>query len=132
MSPSVFSPAELAGMRTVQVGHMSHLALFYPWRPAQDADSGQMVNAWTADGETRCGVAFTPQGAVLEGTEGTVIANYKIRLPLGMAGRAETLCRYEIIEAFGELLAQPWMLEQVGPAAPGPSGLLIYARRVAT
>lgn len=111
---------------------MSHRALFYPWQPAQDADSGQMINTWTAEGEVRCGVHFTPQGAVLEGTEGTVIANYQIRLPLAMARRATALCRYEIVEAFGELLAQSWTLEQVGPAAPGPSGLLIYARRVAT
>ena len=109
---------------------MSHRALFYPWRPAQDADSGQMVNTWVAEGETRCGVHFTPQGAVLPDTEGTVIANYRIRLPLEMERRAKALSRYEIVEAFGQLLEQPWTLEQVGPAAPGPSGMLIYARRV--
>lgn len=126
----VFSPAELAGMRAVQELHMSHRAVFYPWRPAQDGASGQMVNEWLAEGETVCGVRFTPQGAVLEGTEGTVVANYQIRLPLEMQGRAGTLCRYEVVEAFGELLRPPWLLEQVGPPAPGPSGLLVYARRV--
>lgn len=110
---------------------MSHVAVFFPWRPAQDADSGQMVNTWAAEGETRCGVAFTPQGAVLEGTEGTVIANYRVRLPIGMLGRATALCRYEVVQAFGEVLSPSWLLEQVGPAAPGPSGLLIYARLVA-
>lgn len=127
----VFSAGELAGMRGTQVGHMSHRALLYRWQPAQDAESGQMVNAWTADGETACGVHFTAQGAVLEGTEGTVIANYRVRLPLGMAGRAGTLCRLEVVEAFGEVLSPSWLLEQVGPAAPGPSGLVALCRRVA-
>ncbi len=110
---------------------MSHRAIFYPWQPVQDADSGQMINTWTADGQTECGVHFTPQTGALEGTEGTVVANYRIRLPIAMLGRAKALCRYEIISAFGEPLSPTWMLEQVGPAAPGPSGLLINARRVA-
>lgn len=128
---SVFSLAELAGMRATQEAHMSHRALFYPWRPAQDAESGQMVNEWAPGGETPCGVHFTPQGAVLEGTEGTVIANYRVRLPLEMLSRVGPQCRYEVVEAFGELLTPSWLLEQVGPAAPGPSGLLVLARRVA-
>lgn len=128
---SVFSAAELAGMRLTQESHMSHRAVFYPWRRTQDLDSGQMVNSYVADSETGCGVRFTPQAGTLEGTEGTVIANYQIRLPIAMLGRATALCRYEIVSAFGELLNPTWMLEQVGPPAPGPSGLLIYARRVA-
>lgn len=129
---SVFSPVDLAMMRGTQEAHMSHRGLFYRRQPVQDAESGQMVDVWAADGETPCGVHFTPQAAVLEGTEGTVIANYRVRLPLAMLPRVGPLCRYEIVEAFGELLNPSWLLEQVGPAAPGPSGLLIYARRVVT
>lgn len=127
----VFSPTDLLGMRRTQEAYMSHRARFLPWTPVQDPKSGQMVNTWTADGETECGVHFTPQAGVLEGTEGTVIANYRIRLPIDMLGRATALCRYEIIAAFGETLSPTWMLEQVGPPAPGPSGILVNARRVA-
>lgn len=126
----VFSPTDLLGMRRTQEAYMSHRARFLPWTPVQDPKSGQMVNTWVPDGEIACGVKFTPQSGVIEGTEGTVVGSYQIRLPLSMVSRAETLCRYEVISAYGDLLDPPWLLEQVGPPAPGPSGLLIITRRV--
>lgn len=125
-----FQPADLTAMRATQEAHMSHVARVLRWSPTQDPESGQPVDDWSDEGTTPCGVQFTPQGAILEGTMGTVVANYRVRLPLALLPITGPMNRYEITRAFGEALAPTWLLEQVGPVAPGPSGLVALARMV--
>lgn len=126
-----FTPGELAGMQATQESVMQQRALFTPWRPTQDEASGQMLNAAEPEGTVRCGVNFSAKGIVVDGTEGTIVAHYMVRLPLDMAARARPLCRYEVIETYGgELARTPTVLEQVSEPAIGPSGVVVWARNV--
>lgn len=133
----VFSAYELATMRATQVDHMNHVAAFRPWTPAQDANSGQAVNTaaeqWQ---EIRCGIDFTAKGLLVDGSEGSFLAHYKIRLPMDMAAKARPLSRYRVTEAYlapecpDGVLAAPLLLEQVSEPSIGPSGIVVWARNV--
>jgi len=126
-----FTSGELAGMQRTQESAMQHMALFTPWEPTQDADSGQMVNAADVWGSVVCGVDYSAKGQIIESTEGTIIAHYRVRLPLDMAARARPLSRYEVVTAFAAALAaRPLVLEQVSEPAAGPSGIVVWARNV--
>ena len=126
----MFSRSDLDGMRTTQESVMMHRAVFHPWNPTTDALSGQQVSTGEPTGSLMCGVDFTPKGAQVEGTEGPFIAHYRIRLPRSFAAQATPLSRYEVIEAYGELLPTPLLLEQASEAAIGPSGVVVWARNV--
>lgn len=125
-----FTSGELAEMQRTQEGAMQHRALFTPWQPAQDADSGQMVNAADVWGEVRCGVDYSAKGQLIENTEGTFVAHYRLRLPLDMAARARPLSQYRVTTAFGATAERPLVLEQVSEPAAGPSGIVVWARNV--
>lgn len=109
---------------------MQHRALFTPWAPTQDADSGQMVNAAEAEELIVCGVDYSARGVLVEGSEGTFVAHYRVRLPHDMAARARPLSRYQVTTAFGALAEKPLLLEQVTEPAAGPSGVVVWARNV--
>jgi hypothetical protein len=110
---------------------MQHRARFTPWQPAQDAMSGQHVNAAATEyRETPCGVDFSAKGMLVDGTEGTFVAHYRVRLPLSMADRARPLSRYTVTTAFGATAERPLVLEQVSEPAAGPSGVVVWARNV--
>ncbi|HQV46349.1 MAG TPA: hypothetical protein PK478_10105, partial [Nitrospira sp.] len=109
---------------------MQHVALFTPWLPAQNADSGQMENAADVWGSTPCGVDYSAKGQLIEDSEGTFVAHYRLRLPLDMAARARPLSQYRITTAFGATAEKPLVLEQVSEPAAGPSGIVVWARNV--
>jgi hypothetical protein len=67
---------------------------------------------------------------LVDGTEGTFIAHYRVRLPLSMAERARPLSRYTVTTAFGATAERPLVLEQVSEPAAGPSGVVVWARNV--
>ena len=50
-----FSTGELAAMQGTQESAMQHQALFTPWEPTQDAESGQMVNGADVAEPVVCG-----------------------------------------------------------------------------
>lgn len=125
-----FTSGELAAMRGTQESVMQHRALWTPWRPVQDADSGQMVNTAEVGGSTICGVDYSAQGQLVENSEGTFVAHYHVRLPLSMAATARPLTRYRIVEAYGATPAEPLTLEQVTEPSAGPSGIVVWARNV--
>lgn len=126
----MFSRSELDGMRATQESVMMHRVVFRPWNPTTDALSGQQVSTGQPVGSLMCGVDFTPKGSPVEGTEGVVVAHYRIRLPRSFAAQATPLSRYQVVEAYGELLPTPLTLEQVSDAAIGPSGVVVWARNV--
>lgn len=125
-----FTDGDLAMMQATQESSMQHRALFTPWQPDQDAASGQMVNAAAVVGEVICGVDYSAKGQLIEGTEGTFVARYKVRLPLDMAALARPLSRYEIVTSYGAYAARPLVLEQVSEPAAGPSGIVVWARNI--
>ncbi len=125
-----FTDGDLAMMQATQESSMQHRALFTPWQPDQDAASGQMVNAAAVVGEVICGVDYSAKGQLIEGTEGTFVAHYKIRLAREMAARARPLSRYEIVTSYGAYAARPLVLEQVSEPAAGPSGIVVWARNI--
>lgn len=126
----MFSPGELDTMRATQEDHMSHAAIFTPWQPAQDAASGQAINAAEPEETIICGVDFSARGTLVDGSEGTFVAHYKVRLPIEMAARARPMSRYAVVTSFGELTEKPLLLEQVTEPALGPSGVVVWARNV--
>lgn len=128
---AIMTAGHLATMQRTQERAMRHRALFIPWLPEQDDESGQMLGGDEANGAFTLGVDFSAKGMLIEGTEGTVIAHYKLRLPLDMLADARPLSRYRVVEAYMSPLNPPLLLEQVGPASAGPSGLVVWARRVA-
>ena len=125
-----FTSGELALMQGTQESAMQHRALWTPWRPTQDADSGQMVNTAEPGGSTICGVDYSAQGQLVENSEGTFVAHYRVRLPLVMAATARPLTQYRITTAFGAMAERPLVLEQVSEPAAGPSGIVVWARNV--
>jgi hypothetical protein len=131
MSTSAFLPGQLAGMQQTQQSVMQHQARFIPYAPTQDSESGQMVVGDTGNSTIDLGVDFSPKGQLIDGTEGTVIAHYKLRLKPSMADVATSLSRYEVTHAYGAYLTNALLLEQVGPVSVGPSGVVAWARRVA-
>lgn len=126
-----FSPGELTGMQGTQESAMQHRALFRPWEPVQDEASGQMVNAAEfGDDEIICGVDYSAKGQLVDTTEGTYVAHYRVRLPLDWAGRARPLSQYRVTQAYGAMPERPLLLEQVSEPAAGPSGVVVWARNV--
>ena len=125
-----FTSGELAQMQRTQESAMQHVALFTPWQPDQDAASGQMENAADVWGSTPCGVDYSAKGQLIEDSEGTFVAHYRLRLPLDMASRARPLSQYRITTAFGATAEKPLVLEQVSEPAAGPSGIVVWARNV--
>ena len=125
-----FTSGELAQMQRTQESAMQHRALFTPWQPVQDADSGQMVNAADVWGSTICGVDYSAKGQLIENTEGSFVAHYRLRLPHDMAAMARPLSQYRIATAFGYTAERPLVLEQVSEPAAGPSGIVVWARNV--
>ena len=125
-----FTSGELAAMQATQESAMQHRALWTPWRPAQDADSGQMINAADPGGYTICGIDYSAKGQLIENTEGTFVAHYRVRLPIDMAATARPMTQYRITTAFGATAEKPLVLEQVSEPAAGPSGVVVWARNV--
>ena len=70
-----FTSGELAQMQRTQESAMQHVALFTPWLPAQNADSGQMENAADVWGATPCGVGYSAKGQLIEDSAGTFVAD---------------------------------------------------------
>lgn len=125
-----FSTGELAAMQGTQESAMQHRALFTPWEPTQDAESGQMVNDAAVAGSVVCGVDYSAKGQLVDTTEGTFVAHYRVRLPHEFAAQARPLSRYTLVDAFGALPDRPLVLEQVSEPAAGPSGVVVWARNV--
>ena len=109
---------------------MQHRAVFRPWTPTQDADSGQMENTAPEGSTIQLGVNYNAKGQLIEDTEGTFVAHYQLRLPLSMAATARPLSQYRVTTAFGATAEKPLLLEQVSEPAAGPSGLIVWARNV--
>lgn len=127
---SVFSATDRARMRAVQEAHMSHRAVFHPWSPEADPLSGQHLSDAEATQTIRCGVNFSARGALVEGSDGSFVAHYQVRLPREFAQQARPLSRYVVTEAFGELLPRLMVLEQASEPSVGPSGVVVWARNV--
>lgn len=126
-----FTSGELAEMQRTQESAMQHRAYFTPWSPTQDTDSGQMENAAVEETPAiRLGVDYSAKGQLIENTEGTFVAHYRLRLPIDMAAAARPLSRYRVTTAFGATAEKPLVLEQVSEPAAGPSGLVVWARNV--
>lgn len=125
-----FTSGELAAMQMTQESAMQHRAVFTPWEPTQDANSGQMVNDAAEEETLICGVDYSARGTEVETTEGIYVAHYRVRLPYDMAARARPLSRYRVTTAFGATAHAPLVLEQVSEPAAGPSGIVVWARNV--
>ena len=125
-----FTSGELAEMQRTQESAMQHRPTFTPWSPTQDADSGQMVNSAAVEETIILGVDYSAKGQLIEDTEGTFVAHYRLRLPHDMAARAKALSRYTVTTAYGATATRPLVLEQVSEPAPGPSGIVVWARNV--
>jgi hypothetical protein len=75
-------------------------------------------------------VDYSVKGQLIENSEGSFVAHYRMRLPHSMAGTARPLSRYRVTTAFGATADRPLVLEQVSEPAAGPSGVVVWASNV--
>lgn len=140
----LFSKGQLDAMRRVQRMTLRHRATFLRYDPQTDSCSGQHVNNPYPSMEIACGLDHATGGARAStlateqptiGGESSIVHFRTLRLPHEMGGQetaqqAVALSQYVVTHADGQPLARPLVLEQVGGAEAGPSGVVVKVREV--
>lgn len=130
-------PGEMARMQGAQEAAMADTCVHLVYGATRDPLTGQTVAGYS-DGETyACGLSFatgTSSPAMRSAEpaigEESVETTWLLRLPLAALGVVRPVDGYRITHRFGQALAAPMVLEQVGQPFAGPSGVAVRVREL--
>lgn len=122
----MFSAGELSDMRDAQEGHMMDICLLA--EPSKTTDPYNLPKDswnWNAAVESACGFYANPGKELLDQVPE---AEAVVRLPIDLALSHQA--RLRVIQRFGEVQADPVTYDVIGTPRLGPSGLLVWLKKV--
>lgn len=122
----VFSSGELSDLRATQEAHMMDTCLIA--EPTTTTNSYNLPSRswnWVGATESACGFDASPSKELLDQVP---YSEAVVRLPIGTT--ISNVARVRVTERFGVTESSPITFEVIGAPRQGPSGLLVWLKKV--